>query len=60
MNVIDITILDQDKGSISRLEKLLSECMCTYEKIETKDGIVYSIEFKAERIRDMFLNDWSL
>jgi hypothetical protein len=59
MNVIDITISEYDKGSVFRLEKLLSNCMCNYEKIETKDGIVYCIEFKNEKIRDIFLNDWS-
>jgi hypothetical protein len=59
MNVIDITISESDKGSVFRLEKLLSNCMCNYEKIETKDGIVYCIEFKNEKIRDIFLNDWS-
>ena len=59
MNVIDITISKSDKGSVFRLEKLLSNCMCNYEKIETKDGIVYCIEFKNEIIRDIFLNDWS-
>ncbi len=59
MNVIDITISESDKGSVFRLEKLLSNCMCNYEKIETKDGIVYCIEFKNEKIKDIFLNDWS-
>jgi len=60
MNIIDITIPDSDKVSVFQLEKLLSECMCNYEKIETKDGIVYTIEFKTASIRDKFLNDWSL
>lgn len=59
MNDINITILDKDKGSIPRLEKLLRGYMCTYEKLETKDGTVYSIEFKTGIIRDKFLNDWS-
>jgi hypothetical protein len=38
MNVIDITISESDKGSVFRLEKLLSNSVCNYEKIETKDG----------------------
>lgn len=59
MNIIDVTIPETDKGSVSRLEKLLNNCMCNYEKIETKDGIVYSIEFKTASIRDKFLEDWS-
>lgn len=60
MNTIDITIPEPDNGSSLKLENFLRDYMCNYEKISTKDGLVYVIEFKNESNRDRFLNDWSL
>lgn len=57
---MDITIPDSKKEYNSQFKKLLNECMCNYEQIETKDGVVYTIEFKSTSIRDKFLDDLSL